>query len=126
MAVEPGLSASIDLSVAEADTAIALGSGDVPVLATPRVVALAEQAAALAVGDHLDEGVTTVGMRVELDHLAPTPIGGQVTAAAVLEKVKGRRLVFAVTVNDERGLVAAGRITRVAVDRAQFLERAAP
>lgn len=109
--------------VGEADTAIALGSGDVPVLATPRVIALCEEASVAAVAAHLAEGTTTVGMRVQVDHLQPTAVGHEVVADAVLEKVEGRRLTFTVSVSDGRGLVAAGRVTRVQVDRARFLDK---
>jgi len=114
----------VKLVVSEADTAIAMGSGDVPVLATPRVVALAEEATVAAVAGVLAAGDTTVGMRVQLDHLAPTPIGGEVVAEATLEKVEGRKLTFTVSVNDARGLVAAGKVTRVMVDRERFLDKA--
>jgi predicted thioesterase len=124
MPLRPGLSATVELTVAEGDTAIALGSGDVPVLATPRVVRLAEQASVAAVDGHVPEDHTTVGYRVQLDHLAPTGVGGKVSAEAILENVEGRRLTFRVSVNDGRGLVAAGRITRVVVERARFLEKA--
>jgi predicted thioesterase len=120
----PGLSASVPLVVAEADTALAMGSGDVPVLATPRVVALAEQATIQAVTDELATGATTVGYEVQLAHLAPTPVGAKVTAEVTLESIEGRRLTFRVSVNDARGLVAAGRITRVIVARDRFIERA--
>jgi len=122
--LQPGLSAEVKLVVSEADTAIAMGSGDVPVLATPRVVALAEEATVAAVAGVLAAGDTTVGMRVQLDHLAPTPIGGEVVAEATLEKVEGRKLTFTVSVNDARGLVAAGKVTRVMVDRERFLDKA--
>jgi predicted thioesterase len=74
--------------------------------------------------DRLAPGTTTVGYEVQLAHLAPTPIGGKVTAEAILETVEGRRLTFRVSVNDERGLIAAGRVTRVVVVRDRFLERA--
>ena len=63
-------------------------------------------------------------MRVQLDHLAPPRSGTEVTAEATLEKVEGRRLTFTVSVNDERGLVAAGKVTRVVVDIERFLEKA--
>lgn len=118
-----GLRGSVTLLVEDADTAIALGSGDVPVLATPRVVALAEQASVEALAADLPEGTTTVGYEVQLAHLAPTPVGAKVTAEAQLDGIEGRRLTFRVSVNDARGLVAAGRITRVMVERARFLER---
>jgi len=124
MPLEPGLSAALDLVVGEDDTAIALHSGSVPVLATPRVLALGEQAAVEAVADSLEPGQTTVGMRVQLDHVAPTAVGGKVTCEATLEKVAGRRLTFTVSVTDARGLVAAGRVTRVLVDTDRFMERA--
>ena len=124
MNLAPGLTASVTLVVAEADTALALGSGDVPVLGTPRVIALAEQASVEAVANDLPEGRTTVGYQVQLAHLTPTAVGGTVVAEATLEQVEGRRLTFRVSVNDARGLVAAGRITRVIVERARFLERA--
>ena len=124
MPVEPGLSAEIDLTVGEEDTALALRSGDVAVLGTPRIVALCEEAAVAAVADRLADGETTVGMRVQLDHLAPTRVGGRVRAEATLEKVQGRRLIFTVSVSDARGLVAAGKITRVVVVTERFLEKA--
>lgn len=124
MPPEPGLAAVVDLAVSEADTAIAMNSGSVPVLATPRVVALCEEASVLAIGDCLKPGETTVGMRIQLDHLAPTAVGHKVRAEATLEKVEGRRLTFTVCVNDERGLVAAGKVTRVLVDTERFLDKA--
>ena len=109
----------------DADTAVAARSGDVPVLATPRVVAIAEEAAVAALADSLDPGTTTVGYEVQLTHIAPTPVGARITADAVLESIDGRRLGFRVSVTDARGLVAAGRITRVVVVRDRFIERAA-
>jgi fluoroacetyl-CoA thioesterase len=124
MNLAPGLTASVTLVVAEADTALALGSGDVPVLGTPRVIALAEQASIEAIASDLPDGRTTVGYQVQLAHLTPTAVGGTVVAEATLEQIEGRRLTFRVSVNDARGLVAAGRITRVIVERARFLERA--
>jgi len=120
-----GSSASVSLEVTDADTAVAARSGDVPVLATPRVVAIAEEAAVAALADSLDPGTTTVGYEVQLTHIAPTPVGARITADAVLESIDGRRLGFRVSVTDARGLVAAGRITRVVVVRDRFIERAA-
>lgn len=122
--MQPGLAATVSLVVTRADTAAAIGSGDVDVLGTPRVVALAEQATCAAVADALAAGQTTVGSEVQLTHLAPTPIGMEVSADAVLDSVEGRRLVFKVTVNDPRGLIAAGYVTRVLVDRTRFMDKA--
>ena len=81
------------------------------------------RAAIRAVDGTLGEGETTVGMRIQLDHLNPTAVGETVKVDAKLEKVEGRRLVFSVSVNDARGLVAAGKITRVVVDRERFLDK---
>jgi predicted thioesterase len=125
VSLHPGLSAEVQLTVTDADTAIALGSGTVPVLATPRVVALCEETSVKAVENDLAPGTTTVGMRIQLDHLAPTPVGQTVSCEATLESLAGRRVTFTVSVNDARGLVAAGKITRVIVDTERFLEKAA-
>ena len=124
MPLGPGLHASAKLVVSDADTAIAMRSGDVPVLATPRVIALCEEAAVAAVLDHLPAGHTTVGMRVQVDHLAPTSVGSEVAAEATLEKVEGRRLTFTVSVSDHCGLIAAGKVTRVLVETERFLDKA--
>jgi fluoroacetyl-CoA thioesterase len=124
MGVAPGLTASITLTVGDADTALAIGSGDVPVLATPRLVALVEQASVKALGERLGPDKTSVGYEVQLAHLSPTPVGAEVTADATLESIEGRRLTFRVSVTDARGLVSAGRITRVVVLRDRFIERA--
>ncbi len=122
--MRPGASATAQLTVTDDDTAIAMGSGEVPVLATPRIVALVEQAAVAAVHPALDPGCSTVGVRVQIEHISPTPVGGTVTAEASLEKVEGRRLIFHVAARDERGLIAAGKVTRVLVDVERFLDKA--
>ena len=122
--VQPGLVAAVELTVKEGDTAEALRSGDVPMLATPRVVALAEEATVAALAGHLEAKATTVGQRVQLDHLLPIPVGKVVRAEAKLESVEGRRLVFTVSVSSDRGLVAAGKITRVIVIRDRFVAKA--
>jgi fluoroacetyl-CoA thioesterase len=123
MTLEPGLEAGFRYTVTEADTAAAVGSGEVPVLATPRVLALAERATVAAVAGALEAGATTVGVRVELDHLAPSRVGADLEVHAVLEQVAGRRLVFGFTVRPPEAdrPVAGGLITRVVVDTAAFL-----
>lgn len=123
MAIEPGRRGEVTLVVGDADTAVALGSGDVEVLGTPKVVALVEQAAVEALRGALPPGNTSVGMRVQLDHLRPTAVGVKVVADAVLERIEGRRLVFTVSVSDPAGLVAAGRVTRVLVEVERFLDK---
>jgi len=99
-------------------------SGDVGVLATPRLIALCEEATCLAVTGALPEGRTSVGVRVQVDHLAPVCVGSKVTAEAVLERIEGRRLVFTVSATDSAGLVGAGRVTRVVVETELFLAKA--
>ncbi len=123
MPIRHGSSASVDHTVTDADTALTIGSGDVPVLATPRLVALFERASVAAIGDQLGDDQTSVGMRVQVDHLAPTAVGDTISAEATLEKVEGRRLIFTVAARDHRGLVGAGKVTRVVVDRAHFLDK---
>jgi predicted thioesterase len=125
MSLEPGLKATVERTVTEADTARALGSGDLDVFGTPAVVAACEEASVLAVRIHLDEGQTTVGTRIELDHLAPTPVGRLVTASAVLDGVDGRSLTFTVSASDQSGEIARGSHMRVIVGRERFLENAA-
>ena len=122
--LSPGLHGSAKLVVTDADTAIALKSGEVAVLGTPRLIALVEEAALGAVAESLPAGQTTVGMRVQVDHLAPTNVGSAVAAEATLEKVEGRRLTFTVSVTDHCGLVAAGKVTRVIVETERFLDKA--
>jgi fluoroacetyl-CoA thioesterase len=121
MDLSPGRRASVRLHVADADLATAFSSGDVRVLATPRVVALLEQAAVEAVRDALPGEKTTVGAWIEMHHLAPTPAGETVEGTAVLESVDGRRLEFAISAVDADGReVARGRHRRAIVDRSRF------
>ena len=119
-----GATATVELTVTDADTAQAIGSGDVPVLATPRVVALAEAATVAATARRLAPGQTTVGSRVELEHRAATPVGRTVIAEARLTAVEGRRLRFEVIVRDGDEVAAVGTVERVMVDRHRFVERA--
>ncbi len=124
MVVEAGLRSRIEREVTDADTAAALGSGDVEVLGSPRVLAWAEAACVAALDGALENGETTVGMRMQLDHLQPTTVGEHVTISAELELVEGRRLTFRVEASDRSGTIAEGRVVRVLVDRNRFLQRA--
>jgi predicted thioesterase len=119
-----GITARVELTVTDADTAQAMGSGDVPVLGTPRLLALAEAATVVATAAKLAPGTTTVGTRVELDHIGASPVGATVAAQATLAKVDGRRLLFEVRVTAGDATVAEARIERMLVDRQQFLTRA--
>ena len=126
--VTPGISAVREFTVTDDDTATALGSGDVPVLATPRVVAWLEAATVACLADVLDDGATSVGTRVEVDHLLASPVGARVTAAVSVVEVDGRRVAFDVAAEHRIGdgapvLVASGRVVRAVVDRERFLSR---
>ncbi len=114
----------LEFVVGEPDTAVALGSGDVPVLATPRLLAWLEAATVAAAAPELEPGRTTVGTRVELEHLAPCGVGTAVTVTADLAHRDGWLLRFAVAAHDAAGrLLASGTVTRVAVDRQRFIDR---
>ncbi len=124
MELHTGSAATIERVVAESDTSAAAGTSNVPVLSTPSIILFAEQAIWAALDGRLDRGTSAVEHRVEISHLAPTAVGAKVKAEAVLEAIEGRRLVFRVAVSDDRGLVAAGRFTRVIVSKDRFMEKA--
>jgi len=116
--------AELTFTVTDSDTATALGSGDLPVLATPRLLAWCEAATCEAVRAGLEAGRTTVGSRIELRHLRPTPVGGTVTVRADLVRTDGRTLCFEVGAVDARGTeIARGEVRRAAVDGERFLAR---
>lgn len=138
MGVAAGQRASVSAVVADADTAISAGSGDVPVLATPRLLALAEAAAVAAIAPHLPSGMTSVGTSASLEHRRASPVGAEVIVEAELTEVEGRRLMFSFIAREsarhpggagagdgEDLVVGAGTVERVLVDRAAFLARAA-
>lgn len=118
--IEIGRTADVTLVVGDGDTAIAYGSGDVPVLATPRVLALAEQAAVAALGEDLGEGQTSVGVHAELHHVKATKLDAAVTATAEVLAVAGRRVTFEFRVTEGDDAVAYGTHQRVIVDRSRF------
>jgi fluoroacetyl-CoA thioesterase len=117
---EPTDSATIETVVSTVDTARAHGTGDVDVLGTPRVLALAEAATLAVAAGRVQPGQTTVGTHVELDHLAPTPVGATVRTEAMLVYRAGKRLTFDVRVTHGTRTVATVRVTRMIVDRARF------
>ena len=122
--LETGLSGEMTVAVKPEHTAQSLGSGGVAVLATPMLVALIEGAAKDAVQPSLPEGWTTVGTRVNIEHLAATPVGMKVTARARLTEVDGRRLVFAVEAYDEQEKVGQGQHERFIVNSERFESKA--
>jgi predicted thioesterase len=121
MSLEVGLTGELEWTVAESDLATAQGSGDVRVLGTPRAVALCEAATLRALAGRLAAGETSVGTRVELDHLAASAPGARVVAQARLAEVSGRKLVFEVALRDGDRVAARGRVWRAVVQRARFL-----
>jgi predicted thioesterase len=137
MELAPGLRASLRVVVSDADTAIEAGSGDVPALATPRLLALAEAACVAAIEPQLAAGMTSVGTAVSLEHRRASPVGAEVTVESELTEVDGRRLVFSFiarharpgpddgdgSADDEDLVAGAGTLERVVVDRDKFLAR---
>ena len=119
-----GTKGSQSLVVEGAHTARAMGSGELEVLATPAVAALVEKAAWTSVAPMLDPGETTVGTRIELDHVAPTPVGGHASCETELVEADGRRLVFAFVVTDDAGKVAEGTHERFVVAAGRFQTKA--
>jgi fluoroacetyl-CoA thioesterase len=122
-----GLRATVSAQVTQADTAEALGSGDVPVLGTPRLLALAEAASVAAVAPQLAAGQTTVGTAVSLEHRRPSRIGAQIEVEAELTEIDGRRLVFMFigygAGTGEDAVIGAGKVERVLLDRERFMDR---
>lgn len=121
--LETGLTYTSRLTVGNENTAIALGSGDMPVLATPAMMALMENAAMLAVASELEDGDTTVGGHIESSHLRPTPVGAEVSATATLEKVEGRKLYFKIIAHQGDVVIGEGTHLRFLVNREKFLAK---
>ena len=121
--IEIGLSYTTQLTVTDADTAIAAGSGDMPVLATPRMLALMENAAMLTVKEQLPEGCTTVGGHIESSHLKPSKIGDTIKAMAEVTKVDGKKIEYKVSAFSGETLLGEGTHLRFVVDREKFLSK---
>lgn len=121
--IEIGQKHTSELTVSEAVTAMAVGSGDMPVLATPMMMALMENAAMLAVRDGLPEGCTTVGGHLESSHLRPSKIGDVVRATAEVTKVDGKKIEFKVSAHSGDSLLGEGTHLRFVVDREKFISK---
>lgn len=122
--LEPGIRGEARQTVGPAQTARAVGSGNLPVLATPALLALMERAAMESVRPHLDEGQDTVGVRADIAHLAATPEGMEVCCQSELIAVDRRKLTFRLTAHDGAELICEGTHERVVVDAARFMRRA--
>ena len=121
--LEVGLKHTSELIVGDEVTAIQMGSGDMPVLATPAMMALMENAAMLAVADELPEGCTTVGGHIESSHLRPSRIGDKVAATAEVTKVEGKKIEFKVAAYSGETLLGEGAHLRFIVDKERFMSK---
>jgi len=121
--IRTGLVGRSILTVSEDDTAKAMGSGDLPVFATPVLVALMENAAVNALAGQLPDGATTVGAHIAVDHIAPTPVGMAVSATATLVEAAGNSFTFEIIASDESGEIGRARHKRVAVQAERFLKK---
>ena len=119
----PGLKAETEITVTEADTAARWGSGLVPVYSTPALVGQMENTAVVALTGHLPAGQTTVGGRIDVRHLAPTPVGMKVRAVAELVEVAGRKLVFKIEAWDAVEKIGEATHERFIIDEAKFMAR---
>jgi fluoroacetyl-CoA thioesterase len=122
-ALQPGLTGQASAIVTADNTARALGSGNVDVYSTPAMIALLEAATINALDGHLDDGQTSVGTRLDVNHTSATPIGMAVKASATLKEVDGQRLVFEVSASDEVEVIGEGIHERFIVDRERFEQR---
>jgi fluoroacetyl-CoA thioesterase len=122
--IQPGLVGEAQTVVDSHNVASAYGSGSIDVFATPAMIALMENAARACVDQHLPQGSVSVGTRVDVRHLAATPMGAPVTARAELVEVDGRRLVFRVTASDPAETIGDGTHERAIVDAARLVARA--
>ena len=118
-----GLKYSVAVEVAPQNTALAMGSGDMEVFATPAMVALMENAAMNAVAEFLPDGSATVGTKIDVSHVKASPMGAKITAEAELVAVDGRRLEFKVVAYDEKSVIGEGNHTRFVVDKERFLAK---
>lgn len=121
--IEIGLKYEVEQVVTEAMTAEAMGSGDMPVLATPAMIALMENAAMLAVRNSLSEGQTTVGTYMDVSHIKPTKVGETVRVEAEVTGIEGKKISFEVAAYWDDALLGKGTHVRYIVDREKFLSK---
>lgn len=118
-----GIKGTQSVTVANDNTAAAMGSGTLAVFATPAMIALMEKTAYISVQNELDEGCGSVGTLLNVKHLAATPVGMQVTCESELVEIDNRRLVFTVKAYDEKGLIGEGTHERFIVQNEKFLAK---
>lgn len=121
--LETGIQGQGELIVSEANTAEALGSGSLAVLATPAMIALMEKTARLSVAPHLEEGQSTVGTMLNVTHSAASPVGARITCKTELVEIDRRRLTFHVACYGPDGLIGEGTHDRFIIDEARFMAK---
>lgn len=121
--MEKGLTYTSTLVVSKDHVAAVMGSGDLHVFATPAMVALMENAAMLAVANHLPEGSTTVGAMMNTSHVKPSPVEETVRATAVLTAIEGRKLTFEIKAEDSKGIIGEAVHVRFVVDKEKFMSK---
>jgi fluoroacetyl-CoA thioesterase len=123
MELKVGLKGERKIMVTDNNTAIAYGSGGVAVFATPAMIGLMENAALNVAQDCLPEGQTTVGTKIEVSHLAATPVGMEVTATAEITEIEGRKIVFKVEAFDGKDKIGTGTHERFIIDLEKFMSK---
>ncbi len=123
MELNIGLSAQSEVVVNDNNTALALGSGDLAVFATPAMIALMENAAMKAIAEALPEGSTSVGTEMNATHIKASAMGSTITASAVVTSVEGRKVTFIVGARDGESIIGEGTHTRFVVDRVKFMSK---
>lgn len=123
--LETGIKGRQTETVTDEKTAEAVGSGGLKVYATPAMIALMEKTALMSVSGELDDGMTTVGTKIDIVHTSASPVGSTITCESVLTEIDRRRLVFTVTAYDDAGEIGKGIHERFIVDSAKFMEKTA-
>lgn len=123
MELKTGIRGEQRVRVTEEMTAKRLGSGELPVLATPMMIALMENTAYKSVADCLEEGQGTVGTRISVSHISATPVGMEISLESELIEIDRKRLVFKVRAHDTAGCIGEGEHERFIIDEQKFLEK---
>lgn len=123
MALTTGLRGTAERTVTPENTAAACGSGSLPVFGTPFMLAMMEEATCAAISAQLEDGQSTVGVSMDIQHTAPSPVGMAVRAEATLTEVNGKMLTFSVTAYDQAGEIGSGTIRRCIIRSESFLSR---
>jgi len=123
MDIQIGKSAKTATVADKTNTALAVGSGSLEVFATPMMIALMEKASCEVLSGSLNEGQTSVGINISVEHTSASSIGTRVFAAATVTAVEGRKVSFDVTASDEKGVIGKGTHTRLVIDSKRFMDK---